>query len=273
MFLFVVLATLIGTTLGSILALFSKKLPKEILNFLHNFSVGALLGLIFIELIPEALKNMVDFTEKSTLGVVYSLLIICGSGLLFFGLHELVHLLSHHHDHDHNDEEECHDHAHTKDLIKGESLLTETFIFLSAIFVHNIPEGFALGSTFAQQGNAFPINGLITSIVLFIHNLLIGFIMCNSFLDAQKSRRFSVFFTILSSLPACVLAIVGYFISSFDISNIAQAIIFSISSGSLLYVLFVELLQQTFKEYKSKCTFIYVLLGLALCILLIFIGE
>ena len=272
MFIFTFIGTVLATGLGALLTILGNKLPKGVFKAIQNFSLGALIGLLFIELIPESFSGFIASTGKEFLSVLYSLLIIVGCGLVFFILHELLHHLSHHHSHDHDDEEDCHDHAHSVDLIKGESLIVESLIFLAAIFVHNIPEGFALGTIFAST-STFPTDGVIMSGVIFLHNLLIGFIMCNSFLNAQKRRRFAIFMTILSSLPAFALAIIGYFVSSVSISELSQGIIFAISAGSLLYVLFIELLPQTFKEYKSKYTFIYAILGFAICVLLIMLGE
>ena len=109
------------------------------------------------------------------------------------------------------------------------------------------------------------------SIILFIHNFLIGFSMCNSFLSSNRSFKTSLSLTVLSSLPAYLLAIIGYFISTFSINEIFVAVMFSISSGSLLYVLIIELLPQVFKEYKSKFSFIYILIGILFCGTLIFL--
>ena len=74
----------------------------------------------------------------------------------------------------------------------------------------------------------------------------------------------------MSALPAYVFAICGYFISTISINEVFLGTIFAISSGSLLYVLFIELLPQVFKEYKSKFTFLYILLGIVVCGILVF---
>lgn len=272
MFIFVTLATLLSTFLGGFLSKFISKQRKEIFTFFQNFAVGGIIALIFLELLPESVHHLQISANNDFHGALYSLLIIAGTGILFFFLHELVHKLSHHHDHDHNDDEECEDHAHSTEVFNEKSLLLASMIFLLAISVHNIPEGLSLGITFIDSANSFPIEGLVMSLILFIHNFLIGFTMCNSFLKCEKSFKFSLSLTTLSALPAFLLAIIGYFISTISFSDVFLGSIFAISTGSLLYVFIIELLPQIFKDYKSKYSFIYILLGFFVCGLLIYLG-
>ena len=76
--------------------------------------------------------------------------------------------------------------------------------------------------------------------------------------------------TLLSSVPAFLFSIIGYFVSVND-SALFNMIVFSISSGTLLYVLFIELLPQSFYNYKSKYSFLFILIGILVSILIIFV--
>ena len=271
MFTFGALGTVVATFLGALFTKLISKTKKEIFNFFQNFSVGAIIALLFLELIVESISHFQNGVNNEFLGALYSLLIVFTAGALFFTVHELLHKISHHHDHDHDDDEECVDHAHSTEVFNEKSLLLASVIFLVAISVHNIPEGLSLGISFIHTEESIPMHGIIMSIILFIHNFLIGFSMCNSFLSSNRSFKTSLSLTVLSSLPAYLLAIIGYFISTISINEIFVAIMFSISSGSLLYVLIIELLPQVFKEYKSKFSFIHILIGILLCGTLIFL--
>ena len=158
-------------------------------------------------------------------------------------------------------------HAHLVDVFKEKSSLLASFTFLGAIFVHNIPEGLSLGISFIDDG--FPVDGTIMMVVLFIHNLIIGLSMCTSFLSTKRSNGFCLGMTTLSALPAYIFSIVGFFISSLNLSDLFNAIIFAVSTGSLLYVIFIELLPQALEEYKSRYTFLFVLLGIGVSAILI----
>lgn len=270
MFILSAFGTIGATFLGAIFSKFVSNKRKEVFNFFQNFSVGGILALLFFELIIEAVEHFQSGISDNLLGALYTLLIVGGVGLIFFLMHEGLHKLSHHHEHDKNDDEDCVDHAHSTEVFNNNSILLASFIFLLAISIHNIPEGLSLGINFNSPGSAIPYQGIIMSVILLIHNFLIGFTMCNSFLHSNKSFKFSLLLTTLSALPAYVFAICGYFISIISINEVFLGTIFAISSGSLLYVLFIELLPQVFKEYKSKFTFLYILLGIVICGILVF---
>lgn len=270
MFILSAFGTIGATFLGAIFSKFVSNKRKEVFNFSQNFSVGGIIALLFFELIIEAVEHFQNGISDNLLGALYTLLIIGGVGLIFFLMHEGLHKLSHHHEHDKNDDEDCVDHAHSTEVFNNNSILLASFIFLLAISIHNIPEGLSLGINFNSPGSTIPYQGIIMSVILLIHNFLIGFTMCNSFLHSNKSFKFSLLLTTLSALPAYVFAICGYFISTISINEVFLGTIFAISSGSLLYVLFIELLPQVFKEYKSKFTFLYILLGIVICGILVF---
>lgn len=270
MFILSAFGTIGATFLGAIFSKFVSNKRKEVFNLFQNFSVGGIIALLFFELIIEAVEHFQNGISDNSLGALYTLLIIGGVGLIFFLMHEGLHKLSHHHEHDKNDDEDCVDHAHSTEVFNNNSILLASFIFLLAISIHNIPEGLSLGINFNSPGSTIPYQGIIMSVILLIHNFLIGFTMCNSFLHSNKSFKFSLLLTTLSALPAYVFAICGYFTSTISINEIFLGTIFAISSGSLLYVLFIELLPQVFKEYKSKFTFLYILLGIVICGILVF---
>ncbi len=264
-------ATIGATFLGSIISLLAKKFPKGIIIFLQNFSTGALLAFLFLELFSESISSFVSFLDGNEIyGALSSLSIILGSGLLFYLLHILVDKLSNHH---HEDEHGCTDHMHAEELLersKERSLFISALVFFIAIFTHNIPEGFSLGLSFADVNHLE--NGYIMSLILFIHNIIIAYAMSSSLKDSKLKNVYIVLLTLLSSLPAYVFAIVGYHLGDLLFSNLlAKAILLAISAGSLMFILAKELLPPLFTTYKSKLTPIYLLLGVCVFACLLFI--
>lgn len=257
------MATVLATAIGALIGSVATK-HREWLNFLQNFSTGALIGFIFIELLGNSITNFLDADSLSlaaSMGIMVA--IIVGTGLLFFGLHELLHHFTHHHDTDQKDEDGCEDHGHVEEIFENNerSLLATSFVFLAAIFIHNIPEGFGMGVAMSED----LISGVIISSIMFIHNLVIGISMYLSFKEAGKGTGFSIGMSIVSSIPAYALLIAGYFSSySGDISALALGVVDAIAFGALLYVLLIELLPQIFTKYKSKFSILYVIIGLAL---------
>ena len=76
--------------------------------------------------------------------------------------------------------------------------------------------------------------------------------------------------TLISSLPAYILSIIGFFISNINLGEMFKCIILSFSFGSLFYVLVIELLPQIIKQYKTKYSFLYILIGILLSSVFIF---
>ncbi len=272
MFIFTLVATIGGTLLGALVANISQK-HKGWLTFIQNFSVGAIIAFLFIDLFKESLEYTLE--DMSTLGGVATILgIVLVVVLLFFALHELIHHLTHHHKIDHDDSDVCDDHIHIRDIFMEEennnrSLLTTSFIFMAAIFIHNIPEGLALGISFVDDESWIP--GLIFSCIMLLHNFVIGISMFNSFKGTGRKMGFSVGMCVLASLPAYIFAIVGYFIGSIEVSNVFLGCVYAFAFGSLLYVVLIELLPQIFKEYKSAFSIIYVVLGFVIFGFLLFL--
>lgn len=273
MFVFSFVGTVAATFFGSLLGVCGKKISPKIFLFLQNFSVGALLAFLFIELLGESFEHFFKVESNSVLSALYVLLIVAGTGLLFFLCHELVHRLSHHHRNDDRDEHSCSDHGHAAEILsQNHSLLATSFIFLGAIFVHNIPEGLVLGISFVEADmNALPLSGIILACVMFIHNLIIGFSMSVSFCNNHQKSSVAILWSTISSLPAYILAIVGYFLGRIEINDLFVGVMLSISCGSLFYVLLIELLPQIYYEYKSKYSFLFVLLGFAVLSVVLFL--
>lgn len=272
MFIFTFIGTLLPTFIGSLLPNIIKEDKKKITSFLSSFSVGIIIALLFLELIPHTTHHAEHIFENSIYGILLSIGVIVISGLLFFFLHELIHKITHHHHHDNDDNEACHDHLHLSEInetMDKKSLFFNGLIFLFSILIHNIPEGFVLGTMF--NGESFPISGLMMSISLFFHNLIIGYSISLTFKKSGKKPLFSILVTSINGLVSYILAIVGYFVSNPIDNDLFTTILFGFSSGALLYVLVIELLPQIFYEYKNKYTFIFLIIGFALGAFLILI--
>ncbi len=268
LFIFAFIGTLLPTFLGSIFPFIFKKEYKKLTSIFMTFSIGMIVSLLFIELIPHTIEHGINLFDKEIYGVLIGLGIISLTAFIFYLLHELIHKFTHHHDEDHEDNEPCHDHVHSNELITKEKItLVSSLIYLFAILIHNIPEGFVLGTFF--NGN-LPISGIIMSISLFIHNIIIGYSISSSFKRSNKGKLFSISLTTLNGLVSYLLAIAGFYFS-ISFPEIITTIIFAISSGSLIYVLLIELLPSLYYEYKTKYTIIIFVLGFAISTILLFI--
>ncbi|MCD8194820.1 MAG: ZIP family metal transporter [Coprobacillus sp.] len=267
MFGFALVGTVLGALIGGLLGMASFK-REGWLKFLQSFSTGALIAFLFIELLSESIDNFLASFDSSLSAIAIMVAIILVVALIFYLLHELLHHITGHHKEDKDDEEGCEDHAHVDEIFdESRSTLATSFIFLASIFIHNIPEGLAYGISFVSSWQ----DGLILTAIMLLHNIVIGVSMYHSFKRAGKSNGFSLGMCVVAAVPAYVLAIVGYFVGAIELSSLFMGIIYAVAFGSLLYVLFMELLPQLFTRYKSASTAIYAICGFCLFALILFI--
>ncbi len=267
MFTFSLVGTVLGALIGGLLGMAAFK-HTGWLKFLQSFSTGALIAFLFIDLLKDSIDNFLDSFQSSVGAIAMMVGIILIVALIFYLLHELLHYITGHHKEDKDDQEGCEDHAHVDEIFDdSRSTLVTSFIFLASIFIHNLPEGLAYGVSFVSSWQ----EGLILTAIMLLHNIVIGVSMFDSFKRAGKSNGFSLSMCVVSAVPAYILAIVGYFVGAVELSTLFMGIIYAIAFGSLLYVLFMELLPQLFTRYKSASTAIYAICGFCIFALILFI--
>lgn len=130
---YILIFTFLGSVfslIGGIILLFREKLAIKISHFLFSFAAGTLLGVAFLDLIPEALE------ETGNGDVLFWVLV---GVLAFFLLERFIHWFHHHHEYEDKSRK------HTVPLIViGDSV--HNFIdgvAIAAAFLVNIPLGVA----------------------------------------------------------------------------------------------------------------------------------
>lgn len=254
MFIFSFIGTIGASLIGCIIAIHSNKFNPTILKILKGFSFGAILSLLILDILKEAIEG---FNEINNYGLLIVLGIIFGIILLFYLLHYLIDKMFN------EDDDECENHDVHFD--ESKSIIVSSFLFLISISIHNIPEGISLGTSFLLNS----YTGIILSIVVYgFHNLIISYSICNSFLNGKYSKVKSFILTILSSVFAYIFAVLGYFVG--DINSIVTSIMLAISAGSLIFVILKELLPSIKKDINDV-TIISLLCGIVFICLILFI--
>lgn len=254
MFIFSFIGTILASIIGCLIAIYSRKFNKNILKSLKGFSFGAIICLLILDIIKEAIEG---FDDLFNYGYIIVISIIIGCIGLFYLIHYLIDKLF---DEDH-DECEHHD-VHVDE---NKSLLMSTFLFFISISIHNIPEGISLGSSFLLSS----YTGIILSICVYgFHNIIISYSMCSSFIDSNYSKIKSFILTVASSVFAYIFAIVGYFVG--DISTLLTSIMLSISAGSLIFVILKELLPSIKKDF-GDLTIYSIFIGVIFIVIILLI--
>jgi zinc and cadmium transporter len=233
--LVVSLISLVGVFIFS----YNSKLSKSSLKLMVSFAIGALLGDVFIHLLPElAEQNKLNFTISLT---------ILGSIVGFFVTESFIHW---HHHHNESDEEE---HAHHP----------VAFLNLIGDGLHNFIDGLIIGGAYLIDIQA----GVATTIAVILHEIPqeIGDFGVLIYAGFTKSK--AVFYNFLSALTALVGVLIALYIG--QVENFATIMI-AIGIGSFIYISLADLVPEIHKSKSWIATqFLAMLGGIAVMLLLL----
>lgn len=209
------LASLIGALF---IGLNSKKI-EEWLEFMVAFAIGALLGEVFIHLLPELAEN--------GFSVITSMTILIGI-LTFFVLEKFIHW---HH---------CHHTHHRHDFNRF------TYTSIAADAIHNIIDGIILAGAFL----ASPVLGFSTAIAIVLHEIPQEIGDFSILLKGGFSKKKALAFNFLVSLTSFVGALLAVAFS-YAIAG-ATPYLIAFAAGSFLYIAGTDLFPELHKEYSTK---------------------
>lgn len=236
MIIWISIAALISTFLGGIFALRF----KDKLHLILGFSAGAIIGVAFFDLLPEALelgKGIYDInfiTSVVALGfVVYMIL----DRLFFF--------------HSHCDEGDQGCNPNKRGLLGAGSLSAHSFF-----------DGVAIGLAF-QVSNAV---GIIVAVAVLVHDFSDGINTVNMILKNSGTRQ-QAFKWLLVDAIAPVLGITSTLF--FSVSGPTLGIILAVFTGFFLYIGASDLLPESHHNHPTRWTTVSTILGVAVLYLVI----
>lgn len=217
-------AAAIGSTLGA-----------HRVNTLISYAIGALLGAVFLEILPHAFEHADPHHMAGT--------VLVGI-LVFFVLEKLVLWRHCHHDHceAHEAHAPAHDHGRSGLLI----LIGDTF--------HNFVDGILIAAAF-MEGTEL---GIVTAMAIIAHEIPqeVGDFLI--LLHSGYSRLKALVFNLLSSLATLVGAMLAYFALS-DLTEWIPTIL-GLAAASMIYVAVADLIPGLHKRTELKATLQQVLL-------------
>ena len=236
---YIVAASLAGGVLSIVAAAGTLALHPSWISKLVSFAVGALLGAVFLELLPHAL-------ETGTADAVMTTVLI---GLLLFFLLEKLVLWRHSHGHGGDDAEprsehdrgdaltasaRIHDHAHgsVHDGDHGRSGL----MILVGNSVHNLCDGIVIAAAFLADTAL----GIATTLAIVSHAIPQQVGDFAVLLHSGYTRRRAFAFNLATGAATLVGALAGYF----ALAGMQQVLptVLAIAAASLLYVAVADLI-------------------------------
>lgn len=223
---------------------------KDKLHLIVGFSAGAVLGIAFLDLLPEAAELVGDagLSSKIALGSVLAYMII---DRLFF-----KHSHSHHHEHDTAHEHGAVDqHTHeNKNEHKGRGIMRA-----ASLVLHSFLDGLAIGFSFQVS----VATGAVVAVAVLAHDFSDGINTVAAILKGGDNKRAKLWLIIDAIAP-----VVGIIVGSLLVVNaFSLGVILSIFSGFFVYIALADMIPESFHAHPKKWTTIMTVLGVAFIML------
>lgn len=225
---FISIAAFLSTFIGGLLALRF----KDKLHLVLGFSAGAIIGVAFFDLLPEAIELAGSSYDISTVTACVAL------GFVLFMIVDRF-IAPHHHNDDH-----CENENHRGNLGAG------------SLSTHSLLDGIAIGLAF-QVSNAV---GIIVTVAVLVHDFsdginTVGFVLKNGG-DKIKALKW---LTVDAIAP-----VIGIIISTFfTLSESSLGIVLALFCGFFLYLGASDLLPESHHRHPTLWTTFMTVLGVA----------
>ena len=241
-----VLLTAIGvgasTLIGSIIGFIFKKISHKFSDIVLSFAAGVMLSAAVLGLILPSVEYGGKFGLLITIaGIFAGALCLNLIDKLVPHLHKLV-----------GPDLESHNNAN----------LSKVLLFVTAIAIHNLPEGIAAGVGFGSGdvAQALTIAGGIA-----LQNIPEGMVIIGPMLSAGVSPRKTIVCAIITGLVEVIGTLIGYFAVTVASAILPFALAFA--GGTMLYVVSDEMIPET-HAHGSQRGATYALLA-GFCVMLV----
>ena len=234
--LWIIAASIFGGALSVLgAALFALNASMKWINALVSYAIGALLGAVFLNILPEAVELSGDMAKVSGTVLI---------GILLFFTLEKVLLWRHcHHTH-------CEAHEPDSAHVHGRS---GTMIMVGDSF-HNFVDGIIIAAAFMTDVNL----GIVTALAIIAHEIPqeVGDFLI--LLHSGYSKMQALGVNLLSSLATLVGGVLAYFALQ-SVQGVVPTLL-SLAAASMLYVAVADLIPGLHKRTQLRDTMQQVLL-------------
>jgi zinc transporter, ZIP family len=234
-----ILAAGLATGVGGLGLLFLPRPSDYLLDALLGFTAGVMLAATAFSLLVPAL-------DEGTLAEVLAGVLV--GGLVLLALDVLV------------------PHIHLRFFERGHTDVASgqrAVLLLSALTIHNVPEGMAVGVAFAAGG---PELGIPIALAIGVQNIPEGFAAAAPVLAAGTRRRNAIGIAALTGAvepPAALLAF-----AAVSVAAVLLPFGLAFAGGAMLYVVVDELVPESHARGNERAASVALLIGFALMLAL-----
>ncbi len=248
----------LSTSIGAMLAFFSKEKNYTVLSIGMGFSAGVMIYVSFIEILKKSQDAFTTIYQNQVTGETIALIcFFIGIGLSAF-IDRLI-----------PDDVNPHETKSYKELqvlkpnninsvIKNNSLHRTGIFTALAIGIHNFPEGFA---TFISALDNLTL-GITIALAIAIHNIPEGMAVSLPIYHATGDKKKAFWYATLSGFAEPIGAVIGFFLLLPIMGEATLGITFGIVAGIMIYISFDELLPAARVYGNAHTTILGLVLGM-----------
>ena len=261
-----------GTGLGGIIGAILQKDSRKVVSLLLSFAGGVMLSVVCFDLVTEAIASNTGIwvvVGAIALGVAVTYLL---NYLIDRKTNPEVPHVDENHPKTADDLDELihsdhlEQHYARKDSKLG--LFVAGIVMASAIALHNVPEGMTIGASYASDDGVMGSAALALAVLIGLHNIPEGMAVSVPLISGGMQKWKAVLITAATGIPTIVGALLGYVLG--EIGPLGLAMSLGFASGAMLYVVFGEILPQSFLMYNSKLPAFSAIVGILVGLLIIF---
>ena len=240
-----VLLTALGvggaTVFGSLIGFAFKKISHRFSDIVLSFAAGVMLAAAILGLILPSLDYGGEFGLLITIaGIFTGALCLNVIDKLVPHLHRMI-----------GNEDESHHNAN----------LSKVLLFVSAIAIHNLPEGIAAGVGFGSGNTS---QALIIAGGIALQNIPEGMVIIGPMLAAGVTPRKTFICALFTGLVEVIGTLIGFFAVSVASAILPFALAFA--GGTMLYVISDEMIPETHAHGSQRGATYALLMGF--CVML-----
>ncbi len=237
MLILVSVATFLSTLLGGLFALHL----KDRLHLVLGFSAGAVLGVVFFDLLPEALALAGNaFASETVLTIVaigFVLYLLLDRVFLFHSHGEVV---------AHTDE--CQEPEHVHHIRRG-------VLGAGSLAVHSFLDGLAIGLAFKVSSSV----GVVVAFAVLAHDFSDGINTVSMIVKNKGTRSLALRFLFVDALAPVLGVVTAYFLT---IKEQSLGLLLALFAGFFLYIGASDLLPESHHAHPVKWTTFATVLGI-----------
>lgn len=240
-------AGFLATTLGALPALFLRKLPQHLEDSLLGIAAGMMLAASAFSLLLPGIEAGAELLNNEALGAFVVVAGMALGVLLMLGLDAFT----------------PHEHDKTGPCGPGHQTCNRIWLFVFAIALHNLPEGMAVGVSFANGDLSV---GLPLATAIALQDIPEGLAVALSLRAAGFKPSFAVLIASLSGALEPLGALIGVGLSSgFALS---YPIGLGLAAGAMIFVVSHEVIPETHRNGHQRAATLGLMVGFAVMMVL-----